>query len=56
MELLHSFPLWNEALINFSNHLTGAIADAELGVRLGGQPESVTTNTIVHPIWKPDAC
>lgn len=34
----------------FCAALPSALEEAEHGVRLGGQPEAVTTNTLVHPL------
>lgn len=52
MEPTTSFTVWKEALLAFSSRIQDAIADVELGVLRGGQPESVTTNILVHPMLR----
>jgi hypothetical protein len=52
VETITLFVVWKEVAFAFSDRIKDAIADAEIGVRLGGQPESVTTNTLVHPLLR----
>lgn len=46
------FADWASTIADFQQQLNDAVSHAELGVRMGGQPESVTTNTLVYPMLR----
>jgi len=46
------FADWASTIADFQKQLNDAVSHAELGVRMGGQPESVTTNTLVYPMLR----